>query len=314
MKSISNCLVCGKEYIQKHKNHKYCSIDCKRKANPQVKPISVPCTNCGGEATFTRYNYERKKNSDKTIGFFCSKKCEGEYRTKIAQETRICEWCKQPFTCRQSDDLRFCSINCQHEWQKTIHTGKKHPSYKHDIPGELREKVCPVCGKTFRVKPSHFDKRVTCSKECINFSFTEPRKTIYSILEECGVSYIPEKRIRNYYVDAFLKETNLIIEANGDFWHTHPLLENDKRIRGWEKNVLHEAKRNKYLTNKGYKILYIWESDIKESRELCYKLIKHFIDNSGNIANYNSFNYHMENSVLLLNNNTIKSEIEKVII
>lgn len=143
-----------------HSRHFYCSIACKRIANPQKKPFIVSCTNCGKNASFTRAYYLRKKNSEKTIGYFCSKTCEGKYRTKISRDVRTCEFCKKSFVCKKGNKLRFCSTKCQSKWQKVTNSGKNHPSYNHNVPDELRIKKCGSCGKEMFLHPKEFEKKL----------------------------------------------------------------------------------------------------------------------------------------------------------
>ena len=52
-------------------------------------------------------------------------------------------------------------------------------------------------------------------------------------------------------------------------------------------------------------ILYLWETDIKTDINLCLKLIDLYINNNGKLKDYNSFNYHLQNDKLVLNNNII---------
>ena len=64
--------------------------------------------------------------------------------------------------------------------------------------------------------------------------------------------------------------------------------------------------KHSYIKNQyGIDILYLWESDIISNADLCAKLIQYYIENNGNIENYNSFNYNVKNGVLLLNNNIV---------
>lgn len=51
----------------------------------------------------------------------------------------------------------------------------------------------------------------------------------------------------------------------------------------------------------------IWENDINNNINLCEKLILEYIGNNGSLKNYNSFNYHMEDDKLVLNNEIIKA-------
>lgn len=45
--------------------------------------------------------------------------------------------------------------------------------------------------------------------------------------------------------------------------------------------------------------------------ELCDKLVIEYINNHGILKNYNSFNYHLENGNLLINNSIIVSYQER---
>ena len=46
-------------------------------------------------------------------------------------------------------------------------------------------------------------------------------------------------------------------------------------------------------------------SVIYDRLEVCKKLIKEYISNKGVLENYHSFNYHLENEELMLNNDII---------
>ena len=46
---------------------------------------------------------------------------------------------------------------------------------------------CKRCNKEFLVKPSHVDKRVYCSKECMQIAFSKPRRKLNCL--NCGISF-----------------------------------------------------------------------------------------------------------------------------
>lgn len=305
MKTIELCKVCGTQYFKLHSRHYYCSIECKRKANPQAKPVSVFCTNCNKEATFTKANYDRKSKAKSTIGFFCSKKCEAEFRIRIAKDIRRCEFCGKPFPCRKGDKLRFCSTNCQKEWQKTTHVGNLHPSYNHNVPNERRIKKCPVCGKEMFLEPKEFETRVTCSKKCLKKTETKPHLAITRLLTEMELDFSNEYRVGNYFVDIRLEKSNLLVEVNGDWWHVRP----DKKPyrKDWNLVVLKEKARRDFICSKGYIILYLWEKEITESIELCRKLISLYVSRNGLLKDYNSFNYILSEKQLTLKDEKLES-------
>lgn len=44
-KEKASCLVCGKQFTKKHKNHKYCSVKCKRKVRHEKRTYLIPIEN-----------------------------------------------------------------------------------------------------------------------------------------------------------------------------------------------------------------------------------------------------------------------------
>lgn len=88
---------------------------------------------------------------------------------------------------------------------------------------------------------------------------TKLEKKLYNILGAIGVPFDKQAIIKpKFIVDA--KIGNLIIEADGDWWHGHKRLEplNERQI----KQQVRDKSRNKYLTTCGYKVERIWESDM----------------------------------------------------
>lgn len=75
-------------------------------------------------------------------------------------------------------------------------------------------------------------------------------------LDMLGVRYIQQKRIndgkRNYFLDFYIPSLRLVIECNGDYWHTLPdKIERDKNLE-------------KYVKSTGRNIIFIWEHEIND--------------------------------------------------
>ena len=71
----------------------------------------------------------------------------------------------------------------------------------------------------------------------------------------------------------FKIEPNILIEVNGDFWHGNPVIykgddiipqpfKSVKAKELWDK----DEKKKTMAENKGYKVIYIWESELKENK------------------------------------------------
>jgi very-short-patch-repair endonuclease len=69
----------------------------------------------------------------------------------------------------------------------------------------------------------------------------------------------------SYLCDILIPSMNLVIECDGDYWHNYPIGSDIDHIR------------NKEIIKKGYKLLRLWERDIKLLEEEDLKLIVHKI-------------------------------------
>lgn len=98
-------------------------------------------------------------------------------------------------------------------------------------------------------------------------------KIIANILEELDIKFVQQKSCNGKYrYDFFLKDFNLYIEFNGDYWHSNPTqfqenyMHPHKKILAREIWEYDEAKRVNVINN-GYNFISIWESDIKNLNE-----------------------------------------------
>jgi hypothetical protein len=106
---ITNCKNCSKSFIQKHKRHCFCCNKCKQEYNDRNVPMKiVKCSNCCKEI-----ERPRKTNNN---NYFCSIKCESEFRVNQSKDIRECEICGKEIICRKGDKTRFCSMECQSTW------------------------------------------------------------------------------------------------------------------------------------------------------------------------------------------------------
>jgi len=63
---------------------------------------------------------------------------------------------------------------------------------------------------------------------------------------------------------------DIIIECDGDYWHTNPKIYDYKKLDSRQrKNLQRDKFKNKYLRKKGWKVFRFFESDINGSAEKC---------------------------------------------
>lgn len=118
--------------------------------------------------------------------------------------------------------------------------------------------TCDVCGKVRKVVLSKIRAKNYCSRECFfvsgrlqegqTFSNTSIEIAVYEKLRGMAVDFIEQYSIgHKYRVDAFVPSRNLVIECDGDYWHSLPYA------------LAKDPIKDKYLTERGYKVMRLPE-------------------------------------------------------
>ena len=88
---------------------------------------------------------------------------------------------------------------------------------------------------------------------------TKLEKKLHGILTNFGIPFEPYALIKpKFIVDA--RVGNIIIQADGDYWHGHPRLEplTNRQLSQQRRDKAQDA----YLTRRGFTVIRIWESDL----------------------------------------------------
>lgn len=86
-------------------------------------------------------------------------------------------------------------------------------------------------------------------------------KFVRQVLDDLDVAYIKEKKIGRYSIDFYLG-FHMCIEVQGTYWH------------GTLQRKLSDIKKRKYLESLNYKVFYIYESNLEQSRNIIEELLK----------------------------------------
>lgn len=280
------CELCGKEYDTYSKGSKFCSGNCKTKEyrlrTNTLKKI-VPCDNCGKE--IERYNDKR------AVKNFCCCQCEKDYYRKLKPKD-TCKQCGKEYI-KENKNHMFCSTKCKVKY--------------HSIHDFFQLKCC-ICGKEYLGKTRSHTNHY-CSMDCMLKGMpTRNTKPCIKMSKHISKIYniIPEYKVENFYVDLLI-EGKFPVEVNGTYWHCDPrkydIIKYDLQTYCIKRDFLKDSIVYEKL---GFKTLYIWEIDINNNIELCVELIKYYISNNGDIPYYDSFNYHLENGVIVVNKQIIK--------
>jgi G:T-mismatch repair DNA endonuclease (very short patch repair protein)/ribosomal protein S8E len=111
---------------------------------------------------------------------------------------------------------------------------------------------------------------------------------VSKILLDSNITYTTQFKIKTKSYDFLLNDIKTILEVNGDYWHCNPSIYKAEDIicfpygnitaqERWNR----DAKKHQLAIDNGYKIVYIWESEIKETKtdeslkQLIIEKIKH---------------------------------------
>lgn len=254
------------------------------------------------------------------------------YQHNQTYEDRECLICHKKFHVSKRSTQRLCSTDCQKIWQ-TQQVGVLNPRFA------SIEIACEYCGKKYYVPQCILNNghRNFCSVECRQQWYantwsqseewkeksklraieileknpiiknTKPQMLVDTMLNKLNIVYQREYNCKYFAIDNYLAEHNLMIEVMGDFWHANPLKYNKENLRDIQKKRIPRDKaKHTYIRNKyNIEILYLWESDIYNNIELCELLIKEYINSNGNLKNYHSFNYIINDGEIVLNDEII---------
>lgn len=101
---------------------------------------------------------------------------------------------------------------------------------------------------------------------------SKAEKEIRKIIEDIGYEVIPQFNIGSLKYDLFIKDINLLIEYNGDYWHCNPEKYDDKYFHKKKKMTAKDIwkkdeEKIKLAISSGFKIITIWESKFISNKE-----------------------------------------------
>ena len=276
----------------------------------------IECEFCGKSVYKTLSQLKKREHH------FCSNKCQALKKRQDTFEHRPCETCGQDMYISKKSLQRFCSIQCQSEWQRG-NTGFNHKRFGGGFVS------CETCGAEVLLGAYRYNngKHHFCSSSCRQAWYancwsqspewreqsrsravellsdgsvqtqTKPQIAVNEMLHSLGVSFRNEEPYTYYSIDNYLISCDLLIEVMGDYWHSSPIKFPDKINSIQEKIVKKDKAKHTYISRYyGKEILYLWEHDIKTRPDLCKALILHYIKNDGVLENYNSFNFELDDT------------------
>lgn len=265
--------------------------------NNQKIKVKVYCKECGEELIVRPSQYKKQKyfHCDKHIKHKPSGKDSPFYKQIEIQCTNCGNlYSVTPYDYNKSnrfgDNHNFCCQQCYWEYRSKYYIDDKHSMFGTHMSDDQKR------------KQSELITRMIANGDMPQ-TMTKPHKKINELLELHKVYFENEYPKKYHSIDIFLLDYNLMIEIMGNYWHAHPLKYNINQLtKQQEKSIKQDKSKHTYVKKyENVEILYLWEKDINENIDLCWLLIKQYIENNGALSNYHSFNYHLDNNTLMLN-------------
>jgi G:T-mismatch repair DNA endonuclease (very short patch repair protein) len=116
--------------------------------------------------------------------------------------------------------------------------------------------------------PKDGTMKIRRSKQIFPMKDTQIEVKIEGFLKLLGIEYDKHfylNFIRDaYQCDFIIPMTKTIIECDGDYWHGNPIKFSGDKLKEFQIQQREEdERRTKQLTDHGYKVIRLWETDIK---------------------------------------------------
>jgi len=279
---MKKCIVCG----EKHNNKKYCSRKCQYKdyKKSKVERKIIYCINCG-------VDIEVLVSDDKK---YCSRKCCDEHKKIIYVGEKNPMFGK--VKTQESKDLHSKitkKLWSDENYKNKVRKSKLEYNQNNEFPfgwkpeSKIKRKntFLERYGTTHNWKDDECRKKInnTCieryglsmteiaHKGLFKKSKTKIEKIIGDFLDEKSIKYKPQFRIyykldgklRYKIYDFMLIDKNIIIEADGDYWHANPNIFNINELNKTQMlNIENDIFKDELSKSNNFNILRFWETNI----------------------------------------------------
>ena len=116
-------------------------------------------------------------------------------------------------------------------------------------------------------------------KQIFPTSNTNAEIILFDILKKLNIEFKKHKPVKTIcQADAFI-EPNLVLFADGDYWHSNPIFYPKPVTKAQIKNSERDKLENDKLIKEGYIVRRFWEFDLINNKENCKEIIRKLINN-----------------------------------
>jgi very-short-patch-repair endonuclease len=135
--------------------------------------------------------------------------------------------------------------------------GDKNPAKRK----EVREVISSTLIKTYEDHPEILINRKPSGINQYSTSFTYIENVVKDILEKLCINYLHNYKVDRYFPDFFLPDYNIIIECDGEHWHSSP------------EAKLKDQIKTECFENLGFKVLRFTGKEInQETQKVIFKI------------------------------------------
>lgn len=95
---------------------------------------------------------------------------------------------------------------------------------------------------------------------------TAPEKAFQSILKKYKIDFEPQFILGSKIFDFYLKESNTLVEIQGDYWHGNPEIYEQF---SWAQTRMQkrDLEKKNIALGRGYNYLEVWENELNEDKK-----------------------------------------------
>jgi very-short-patch-repair endonuclease len=103
------------------------------------------------------------------------------------------------------------------------------------------------------------------------FSNTKPELETKDILNKYGIEFEHQKIVNGKIYDFYLPDYNLLIEVDGNYWHSKGKCDIDILNKSLKNRRNGDRIKNKIALKKGYRLFRVWEDELYKLENLIKK-------------------------------------------
>lgn len=282
---MNKCKICDKET----KNKVYCSIICQHNGYKKLKidRVECVCLHCNN-------SFETLQNKIDNGKKYCSRDCKDKHQKELyLKEGNPVYGNKHTDDWKNKASIRVKKLWETEEFRDKVNIGQEFffknngfwvgtdeiSNNKRNSSNLERYGVKCILTLEEQIKNREFvclEKYGKTSFELMREGLKKMKQSgievkIAKLLLDNNIKfetqydvYYEENKFKTY--DFYLIDFNLLIEADGDYWHVNPIKYSEKNIltETQKRNVQNDKFKDKLAKDKGLNLIRFWETDIKK--------------------------------------------------